>query len=167
MFRGEERYSQDMAFGPDIIVTDPDTSQITLVVEAKTCLHDPESAELQLKRYMTGTLCPVGLIAKPQQLRLYRNQYASSPEDSIELVGTFEIDDLLDFGHSGPGGGDASEFERRVQAWLEGLGSEAGLQNLPAELRRAVKWYILPAVTQGVVQAAHPRPPTSLRAYST
>jgi len=150
-----------MAFGPDIIVTDPEGSEITLVVEAKTSLHDLESVELQLKRYMAGTLCPVGLIVTPEQLRLYRNQYVSSPEDSIELVGAFDVRDVLHYRRSGGGREDGFEFEGFVQAWLEGLGSEAGLQGLPAELRRAAQWYIFPAVSEGNVQAAHPRHPAS------
>ena len=147
-----------MAFRPDIIVTDPDTSEITLVVEAKTSLQDIESSERQLKRYMSGTLCPVGLIVTPQQLRLYRNRYLPSSEDSIELVGAFDVHDVLNFERSGAGRNDASKFEGLVQGWLEGLSSEAGLRELPAELRRAAQWYISPAVSQGIVRAAHPRP---------
>jgi hypothetical protein len=157
MVSGEGWYSQYMAFGPDIIVTDPKGSDVALVVEAKTNLRDLESSERQLKRYMTGTLCPVGLIVTPQQLRLYRNQYVS--EESIELVGTFDVRDVLNYKRSGDGLYDAFEFEGFVQAWLEGLGSEAGLQGLPAELRRVAQWYISPAVSEGAVRAAHPRSP--------
>jgi hypothetical protein len=147
-----------MELGPDIIVTERDGWEPALVVEAKINLQDLEGTERQLKKYMSATLCPVGLIVTPFELRLYRNRYLSSSEDSIDLIGAFDIHDILDFGHSGTGGGDAFEFERRVQEWLEGLSSEAGWQELPTELRRAVRWYIFPAVSQGVVQAAHPRP---------
>ena len=158
MFRGEECYSQDMAFGPDIVVTERDGWEPALVVEAKMNLQDLEGTEQQLKMYMSATLCPVGLIVTPTQLRLYRNRFLSSSEDSIELVGAFDVHDVLHYRRAGDGHEDAFEFEGFVQAWLETLGSEAGLQGLPAELRRAVRWYIFPAVTQGVVQAAHPRP---------
>jgi hypothetical protein len=167
MLGGEECYSSDMAFGPDIIVTDPESSDIALVVEAETSLHDLESLERQLKKYMAGMRCPVGLIVTPEQLRLYRNRYLSSSEDTAELVGAFDVHDVLNYKRPGDGRGDAFEFEGFVQAWLEGLSSEAGLRELPAELRRAVEWYISPAVSQGDVRAAHPRPPTSVRAYST
>jgi len=157
MFDAREWYSEDMAFEADIIVTDPESSDIAMVVEAKTSMHDLESSERQLKRYMAGMRCPVGLIVTPEQLRLYRNRYLSSSEDTIELVGAFDVHDVLNYKRSGDGRYDAFEFEGFVQAWLEGLGSEAGLQELPAELRRAAQWYIFPAVSQGVVRAGHPR----------
>jgi hypothetical protein len=156
-----------MAFGPDIVVTERDGWEPALVVEAETSLCDLESAERQLKTYMSGTRCPIGLIVSPQQLRLYRNRYESTSQDPIELVGTFDVRDVLHYRPPGDGGDDAFEFEGFVQEWIEGLGTESGLQELPAQLRRAVEWYILPAVSQGDVRAAHPRPPTSLRAYST
>jgi len=155
--RGEECYSQDMAFGPDIVVTERDGWEPALVVEAETSARDLESSERQLRRYMSGTRCPVGLIVTPEQLRLYRNRYLSSPDDSIELVGAFDVQDVLKYKRSGDGRDDAFEFEGFVQAWLEGLSTEAGLRELPPELRRAAQWYIFPAVSEGIVQAAHPR----------
>jgi hypothetical protein len=148
-----------MAFGPDIIVTEPEGWEPALVVEAETALHDLETLERKLKRYMSGTHCPVGLIVTPQQLRLYRNRYLSSSQDPIELVGAFDVHDVLHYRPPGDGRDDAFEFEGFVQAWLEGLSTEAGLRELPAELRRAAQWYIFPAVSEGVVQAAHPRSP--------
>jgi hypothetical protein len=162
MVGGEECCPEAMAFGPDIVVTERDGWEPALVVEAKVNAQDLESTERQLKTYMFGTLCPVGLIVTPSQLRLYRNRYLSSPEDSVELVGAFDVRNVLHYRRSTDGREDAFEFEGFVQAWLEGLGSEAGLQGLPAELRRAAQWYIFPAVSEGDIQAAHPRPPASV-----
>lgn len=158
MVARDECYPEAMAFGPDIVVTERDGWEPALVVEAKVNAEDSKSTERQLKTYMFGTLCPVGLIVTPSQLRLYRNRYLSSPEDSVNLVGAFDLHDVLHYRPPADGRDETFEFERFVQSWLEGLSSETGLQELPAELRHAVRWYIFPAVTQGVVQAAHPRP---------
>jgi len=57
-----EWYSQNMAFEADIIVTDPESSDIALVVEAKTSMHDLESSERQIEKVHDRMRCPVGLI---------------------------------------------------------------------------------------------------------
>ena len=157
MVDAREWYSQDMGFDPDIIVTGPESSDIAMVVEVKTSVPDLESSERQLKTYMAEMRSPVGLIVTPQRLWLYRDRYLGTSEDSIVRVGEFDVDDVLNFGHSRAGRKDALEFERLVQAWLEGWGTEAGLRELPAELRRAVQSYIVPAISQGTVRAGHPR----------
>jgi len=153
----QECYSQTMAFEPDIIVADPETSDIALVVEAKTSVPDLKNSERQLKRYMAAMHCPVGLIVTPLRLWLYRDRYLSSSEDSVARIAEFDIDRVLNF-EQGYGVRDAFAFERLVQEWLEGLGTEAGLRELPPDLRRAVQSYIVPAISQGVVRAGHPRP---------
>jgi hypothetical protein len=70
-----------MPFDPGIIVTDPDTSKIAMVAEVKTDARNLDTSERQLKRFMSGMGCPVGLLVTPRLLRLY--QYASLSEDSI------------------------------------------------------------------------------------
>ncbi len=156
-------YCRGMAFEPDIIVTGPESADIALVVEVKANVRDLENSERQLKRFMVAMQCPVGLLVTPQRLWLYRDRYLSSSEDSIERVGEFLIEDILDFEQSGGGGKDELAFERLVQSWLEGLGTESGLHELPVELRRAVELYIAPAISQGTVRAGHPR--SSLSAW--
>jgi len=146
-----------MAFEPDIIVTGPESWEIALVVEVKTNLGDLENSERQLKRFMAGMRCPVGLLVTPQRLWLYRDRYLASSEDSITRVGEFDVHNVFNFEQSGAGHKDALAFERVVQSWLEGLGTESGLGELPAELRRAAQWYIVPALSQGAIRAGHPR----------
>jgi hypothetical protein len=156
-----------MAFGPDIIVTDPESSDVVLVVEVKTSEGNLGSSERQLKRYMAGMRCPVGILATPKRLRLYRDRYLGTSEDSIARVAEFDTKHVLKFKISEDDRRGEYQFVQRIQAWLEGLDSEAGLRELPDDLRRAAQLYIFPAVSQGVVRARRPRPPTNLRAYST
>jgi hypothetical protein len=146
-----------MAFDADIIVTDGEGSDIALVVEAKTAVRDLESAEHQLKRYMTGMQCPVGILVSPERLWLYRNRYLDSPADSVARVGEFDVSNVFHFTPSGSGRNSAFAFEAEVQSWLEGLRTEAGLRDLPADLRRAVRLYIDPAISNGTIRAGHPR----------
>lgn len=156
-----------MPFGPDIIVTDPETSAVLLVAEAKTSERNVGASESALKRYMAGMRCPVGILVTPKHLRLYRDQYLGTSEDSIARVAEFDTKDALKFKISKDDRGSEYQFVQLIQAWLEGLDSEAGLRELPADLRDAAQLYIFPAVSQGVVRARRPRPPTNLRAYAT
>ena len=163
----EECYSQAMPFGPDIVVSDPESSDIVLVVEAKTSERNLPTSESQLKRYMVGMHCPVGILVTPKRFRLYRDRYLGTSEDSITQVADFDTKHVLKFEISEHDRGGEYQFVRLIQAWLEGLNSEAGLRQLPDDLRRAAQLYIFPAVSQGVVRARPLRPPTNVRAYST
>ena len=156
-----------MAFGPDIIVTDPESSDIVLVVEVKTSERNLRTSESQLRRYMVGMRCPVGILVTPKRFRLYRDRYLGTSDDSITQVAEFDTKHVLKSKISGDDREDEYKFVRFVQAWLEGLNSEAGLRELPDDLRRAAQLYVFPAVSQGVVRARRPRPPTLVRAYST
>lgn len=152
-----ECYSEGMAFEPDIIVTGPESSDIAVVIEAKTSVCKLETSERQLKSFMSAMRCPVGVIVTPQRLWLYRDRYLGMSEESIERVAEFDIENVLNFELSGASRRDGIAFERFVQQWLEGLGTEAGLRELPTELRRAVESYVVPAISQGTIRAGHPR----------
>jgi hypothetical protein len=143
-------------FEPDIIVTN-EGSEIALVAEVKTSLPDLRRSELQLKQFMAAMRCPVGLLITPENLRLYRDRYLPSPEDSIEVVGTFDVKNVLHFEGTGTKGADGVAFERLVQSWLEGLVTGSGLRELSTELRGAVQAHIVPAILQGSIRAGHPR----------
>jgi hypothetical protein len=147
-----------MPFEPDIIVTGPDGSDIVLVVEAKTHLFALEETERKLKEFMAAVNSPIGMLVSPERLLLYRDQYLSTPEESIRRVGDFDVRAILQFEPTGNQQRDPFAFERHVQTWLEGLSSEPGVRELPPDLRRAVKMYIEPAVAQGEVRSGHPRP---------
>lgn len=151
-----------MSFRPDIIVTERDSSQVALVVEVQRGARDVESAENQLKHYMFGMRCPVGLVLTPETLRLYVDTYNSYGVSSIENVGEFSIAGILDPELSGPAPDKpdaAHEFrlQAEVQAWLERLAEGGELSNLTADLREALEEHVLPALAQGEVRAAGPR----------
>jgi len=146
-----------MAFEPDIIVTSPESSEIVLVVEARTFVRSLADSERQLKKYMAAVGSPVGLLVTPERLRLYRDQYLPSSEDSITTAAEFDVTKVLPFHPTGDRRVDALAFERDVQSWLEGLSTESSLRELPPELRRAVELYIVPAVSWGAVRSGHPR----------
>jgi hypothetical protein len=130
-----------------------------MAAEVKTDLPDLETSERQLKRFMSTMSCPVGLLVTPQILRLYHDQYTSLSDDSIAKVGEFDVGNILHLEPAGKGRQDEFDLESAVQSWLESLATESGLRKLPADLRRAALFYIIPAISQGSVRAGHPREP--------
>ena len=148
-------------FEPDLIVTSADSTEVVLVVEAKLRIGDMSSTERQLKAYMTGMQCPLGILITPQRLRVYHDSYTSFSEESIALVGDVTVSGVLacDPGERKPPSGPraALEFERSVQAWLAGLTDNNKVQSLPPEVGAVVQQYLAPALAQGEVRAAGPR----------
>src|SRR5580692_258269 len=128
-----------MAFHPDIVVTTPDG--MMLVAEAKVTLPDLAHTEEDLKKYMFGMQCPVGLLITPQRMWLYRDSYSARSPLSVQRVGEFDAKPLWQ--QAPPAQGAA--FEVFVQRWLEDL---AGLPigKLPKELRDALREHVLPAL---------------------
>jgi hypothetical protein len=147
-----------MAFRSDIVVTVGDPPEIALVAEVKTQISDLAAAERQRKQYMLGMRCPTGLLVTPERLWIYRDRYTGYSEDSVELVGTFDISSTLGFRSAKSRGLAEIELEQTVQSWLERLSTEAVLDELPRDLREAVRVHLSPALSQGVVRAGHPRP---------
>jgi hypothetical protein len=139
-----------MAFQPDIIITTPDG--IALVVEAKVTVPNLQRTEEDLKRYMVGMSCPIGLLITPERMWLYRDSYTTRSPQSIHRVGEFDLKPL--WRQAPPS--QAAPFELFVQQWLEDLNTQS-TKELPIELREALREYVLPAVTSGEVRAAHPR----------
>jgi len=154
-----------MSFEPDIIVTDSDSPRWRIVVEAKLHLADRSRAEAALKRFMLGMGAPLGLILSPSHLAIYRDSFRDFSNDSVELVGDFDIPP-----ESSPfsvGGGPTGEyghrmeaefaFERNVQTWLEELSSTGEIHGFIPEARRALAEHVLPALSGGMIRAAGPR----------
>jgi len=147
-------------FEPDIIVTSSQASAPVLVVEAKLHLVNSADAEEQLKRYMLEAGCRTGLLVTSDRLRIYRDRFKRSGEDSIEFVGEYDLTGTL-----GRTWREAAEhvdarergvaFEREVQAWLESLPSV--VDELPSPLREAIDEHVGPVLAQGEVRAAGPR----------
>jgi hypothetical protein len=139
-----------MAFEPDIFVTTPDG--ITLVIEAKVTLPNLQRAEEDLKQYMVGMQCPIGLLITPERMWLYRDFYTTRSPQSVQCIGEFNVKSLWQ--QPPPSQGEA--FEMFVQRWLEDL-AEQPTREVPEGLREALREYVLPAVNSGEVRAAHPR----------
>jgi len=150
-----------MPFEPDIIVTRRDAPDLALVVEVKDQRADVQTTERQLRRYMFGMGCPVGMLVTPRTLRLYRDRYTEYGEASVEFVGEFPIEGLFAAdvtvarasGAATPG----FDLENAVQSWLERLADGAKVSALPEPLRRALEEHVLPAIEHGEVRAARPR----------
>jgi hypothetical protein len=143
----------------DIIVSSPDSTEIRLVVETKLKIVDLRETEHQLKNYMLQMSCPLALLVTPQQLRVYRDRFTSYSEDSIELLGEFNIEGLIRFPSSPTLAQESGvAFENAVQSWLEYLSTaDHPREGLGPGFREVIDHYILPAVESGVVRAAGPR----------
>jgi hypothetical protein len=139
-----------MAFEPDILVTTPEGAE--LVVDAELALPDLERTETELKKYMVGMQYPLGLLITPERMWLYRDLYTSRSSDSVQRIGEFNLKPVW----QQPPPLQETAFESFVQYWLEYLPNQP-IQNLPNDLRQALREYILPAVRSGEVRAAHPR----------
>jgi hypothetical protein len=139
-----------MAFEADILITTPDG--IELVVEAEVSLPNLERTEAELKTYMVGMNCPLGLLITPERLWLYRDFYTSRSPESVQRLGEFVLKSMWQY----PPPTQGMHFEIFVQQWLEHLAHQP-IKELPPDLRDAIQEYLLPAVRSGEVRAAHPR----------
>jgi hypothetical protein len=141
----------------DIIVSSPDSTEVKLVVEAKLQSFELQKTEPQFKNFMLQLRCPLGLLVSPQRLRVYQDRFTSDSENSIELVGDFDITGLIRF--QPPSTGAPVAFEKAVQSWLENDLSRVASQNQVKDpkLLEIINHYILPAVETGVVRATGPR----------
>ena len=141
-----------MPFEPDIVVTEPGSSQVLLVVEAKVGESGPES-EVQLRHYMWKMSCPVGLLVSPRKIVVYRNLFTGYSDDSIERIGAYSPPSSW----REYAGRDAGiEFELRVQSWLEGLKSEKDSE-LTGEIAGGFEQFVIPSILEGEIHAAGPR----------
>jgi hypothetical protein len=151
-----------MHFEPDILVSPPDTHDIALVVEVKLHENRLDQAEQQLKRYMFGMRCPLGMLVTPESLRLFRDTYTSYGEESIERIGEYSTRGLFDdmlarYPRDDNAAIRGFLLEDAVQAWLERLAAGADLTDLPPDLKNAIEDHVLPALAYGDVRAAGPR----------
>lgn len=153
-----------MSFEPDILVTAPDSPRILLVVEAKYRLKDISEIESPLKRYMVKMGAPVGLLISPESIAIYRDRYIRHSEQSVERIGLFKLPrshhlsqfSLEQAGRSADARA-ALAFEESVQNWLERLQATNTLDDFSPEASDAISEYVLPALHEGEIRAAHPR----------
>lgn len=149
-----------MTFEPDILVSsDEDDARVLFAVEAKrardglTGTHLAD-AERQLRSYMRNLRCTLGAIVTPVKFHLYQDTFRSNSSDSIERVGSFDLDDerLSEAATQGE-----AAFESTLQEWVESLRDERARELLPAALRDAVETHIVPVLWLGHARAAHHR----------
>jgi hypothetical protein len=145
-----------MAFNPDIVVTEPGSSHVLLIVEVKTNASSSQS-EPQLKRYLWEMSCPVGLFVSPRSIVLYRNLFTSYSDDSVKKVGEFTSPKSWRAFERPQSG---AEFETRVQIWLEKLRQDVKEPEVPQETWDALSEYVVPSLINGEIHAAGPRPTT-------
>ncbi|HEX5433709.1 MAG TPA: hypothetical protein VFY05_05695 [Candidatus Angelobacter sp.] len=142
-----------MPFKPDILVTEPDSCRALLIVETKL-IHDRGASDAQLKRYMWQMSCPLGIVATPRNLFIYRNRFTAYSDDSVEQIGNFAApSEWIEFEARGSG----SEFEVAVQRWLELLRVSPESAHLSWETRQGLSESIFPTLVAGQIQAAGPR----------
>jgi hypothetical protein len=146
-----------MPLAADIVVTSQDSAEVLLVVEAKTAVRDRNTVESELGRYMVTTSCPVGLLVSPEHISVYRNLFKESAPTSVERVGQYR-NDLTEFAlfHRDDWKSGAA-FQEFVQSWLEQLARNREIHTPSADLKEAIKIYVLPALSVGVIRAAGPR----------
>src|SRR5436309_14146574 len=106
-----------MALRPDILVTTPEEPRAALVIEVKVHIPNLDRAEEELKQYMVGMQCPVGLLITPERLRLYRDFYTDRSSRSVQRIGEYNAAPL--WAQAPPH--DEALFEVFVQHWLERL----------------------------------------------
>jgi hypothetical protein len=101
---------------------------------------------------MIGMQCPAGILVTPQRMWVYRDIFTARSPESIERVGEFDTRGLW----RQPPPTDEALFEEFIQQWLDHLPQQP-IGNLPANFGKALREYVVPAVANGDVRAAHPR----------
>jgi hypothetical protein len=139
-----------MAFQPDILIATPDGR--VMVIEAKVRINDLPGTEEALKGYMVAMQYPFGLLITPEKGWVYRDSYSSNSPASVTQVE--EFDSTRMWRQHPPREGQ--EFESFVQQWIEDL-ADFPPASLPPQLKSIVQSYVLPAIANGEVRAAHPR----------
>ena len=137
-----------MPFNPDVVVVEPGSFRILLIAQAKI-----EAEELgfdsQVKQYMCKTGCAVGLLAFPDRLVVYRNQFTGLSDDYIRLVGAFPSPRRwAAFDHRRT----EFHFAKTVQDWLAALRTNATVSDAPIETQEALKEHVLPSLVKGEIQ---------------
>jgi hypothetical protein len=143
----------NMTFTPDVIVTAPDSSSVTLVGEVKREGTNLDEASKPLRNYMLRMRCPVGIILTPRILRIYKDRFIGQTEASIEMIGDFPGKELL---KTRSANRSEHAIESALVQWLDELAHTGQVYVSDLKLKSAIDDYILPAVSGGVVSIAHP-----------
>jgi hypothetical protein len=143
---------------PDIIVTSQDGEYLMLVEVIFKHVSLAKRAIEQLKRTMASIGCSVGLVVAGERVILLRDSLEKYNGESIYVVGEAQLpDSLLPPADEQWKGNPASEFESRVQRWLEKLKLTGSMDNFPNDLRNLLGEQIISLLRIGEVRAAGPR----------
>lgn len=156
--------SNDPDGGIDILVAARNGNKSLLAVKVKGRHADAaqlRTSEEQLRRYMFGMRCSVGLLVTPERLRLLRDEYLSESPESITVAGEYPTPPPLSRWQDEHIWSATPQpelaFEEEVQQWLEGLSRPDERDAIPRELQNAIVEHVLPALGEGEVGAAGPR----------
>jgi hypothetical protein len=134
-------------FRPDVIVRGTDRPLPRLAVGIRTRREDLTQAARQLRQYMVGEACPLGLLVTPERTHVYQKTYSDTP-DSIQELAVVETPGLLDTRgvlENGP------ELESAVRRWLEALVRHPGVAPHRAGEAARVEMHLLPAMVDAEV----------------
>lgn len=146
-----------MNLGPDIIVVGRDPSDVLLVVEAKLQPDKARDAQRPLKEYMVSVNCPTGLLMSIRTVWIFRNEFTSRKEDSVNLVGEY-VNDIMEFNMFREGDSRSErEFEALVRSWLEQMARDREVHASSSGLRQDLMSFVIPTLSVGEIRAAVPR----------
>jgi hypothetical protein len=134
-------------FRPDVIVRGTDRPQPRLAVGIRTRSDDLDQAARQLRQYMVGEACPLGLLVTPERTHVYQKTYSETPDSSWELAAV-ETPVLLDMHgvvENGP------TLERAVRQWLENLIRQPGVPLHREGEAARLEDHLLPAMVDAEV----------------
>lgn len=134
-------------FRPDVVVRGTDLPLLRLAVGIRTRGDDLAQAARQLRQYMVGEACPLGLLVTPERTHVYQKTYSDTP-DFIQELAAVETPVLLDTRGAVENG---PELERAVRQWLETLVRHPGVPvHLAGEAAR-IEDHLLPAMVDAEV----------------
>jgi len=140
-----------MLSSPDIVVVNPQSSEVLLAVEVKG-IAAQASAD-GLKEYMLRQSCPAGILVNPDTILFLTNQYTAFQPSSIESTGTCSTPELLRTARRRQ---TESDLVERVVLWLDTLAT-APRVSWPPSVRESIETLVLPAVLNGVLRSTGKR----------
>ena len=93
--------------------------ELLLVVEIRANVPEQESDDTELKSYMVGRSCPVGMLVTTEKVSVYRNRYKGYTPQSVDIIGGCPTSELI--GALPQRALAEADLEARVQNWLESL----------------------------------------------
>ena len=141
---------------PDIVVISPDGEYLLIVVVVSDIVVRRPIAMEQLRRMMTSMNCAIGILVFGEHIILLRDSLEQFNGASIGIVGEAKLPHSLlpPADHQWEG---KSEFESRVQRWLEELKLPSSTKKLPEDLRKLLGEPIISLLRLGEIRAAGPR----------